>query len=294
MKKFDIAIVGGDKRTACMASVFARKGYSVTCFGTMKIPVDNRVHHSPTLQDAVTGAPIIVGGIPFEKKGCLYFEEALPPIPLTELQRMLRKHHKIFGGVIPEDFRSICEKRKISCYDFMQEEPLTLFNAIATAEGAILEALLHKSTLLHQSRILVLGYGRCGKILADKLKGLSAHVTVSSAQAGELALASALGIDTLPLAALPQRIDCYEYVFNTIPATVLTRSCLEKMDSHALVVDIASNRVGVDYEAAALLKRNILFCPGLPGKYTSLSCAEQLTEFVIQKARRGLCNESEG
>ncbi len=283
MKKYDFAIVGGDKRTARMATVLSQKGYHVACFGTVESPSDNKIYYAHTLQETIINAPVIVCGIPFQKDGYLYFEKKLSPIPLTELQRMLRKHHKVFGGVIPEEFRNICEKRKINCYDFMKEEPLTIWNAVVTAEGAILEALLHKDTQIHLSKTLVLGYGRCGKVLANKLRGLSAYVTVCSNQSQELAYASSLGFRTLPLSELEHKIDRFEYVFNTIPATVLTRPCLEKMRTDCLMIDIASNRIGIDYEAANSLNKSALFCPGLPGKYASLSCAEQLADFVLTK-----------
>ncbi len=283
MKKFDFAIVGGDKRTAHMATLLAKRGYNVIRFGTAENPIDNKIYTASTFQEAITNAPVIVCGIPFQKDGYLYFEKQLSPIPLTELQRMLRKHHTVFGGVIPEDFRTVCESRTISCFDFLQAEPLTIMNAVATAEGAILEALLHKDTQLHLSKTLVLGYGRCAKVLADKLKGLSAQVTVCSEQAQELAYASSLGFRTLPLLELPKKINHFEYIFNTIPTMVLTRPCLEKMRQDSLIIDIASNRVGVDYEAADSLQRTALFCPGLPGKYACLSCAKQLVEFVLKK-----------
>lgn len=283
MKKTDFAVIGGDMRTACMAAELLRRGYDVICYGTLATSVDDKISHATTLKEALGKAPNIICGIPFEKKDCLYFEKALSPLPITELQRHLRKHHRLFGGVIPPAFKAVCEKRKISCFDFMEEEPLTIYNAIATAEGAILEALSHKDTQLHQSKVLVLGYGRCGKVLADKLKGLSADVTVSSARPIELASATALGFHTLPLSDLPQQIYPFEYIFNTIPATVLTGECLAETDANVLIVDIASNRIGADYEMAAELNRKILFCPGLPGKYAAQSCARQLTDFVINK-----------
>lgn len=281
MKKYDIAVVGGDKRTACMASVLANKGYEVLCYGTLSLPVTEKLYHAATLKEALLKAPVIVCGIPFSKRDCLYFETDLPEIPLTELQRLLRKSHTIFGGVITEDFKRVCAKRNIHCFDFMSEEPLTLYNAIATAEGAILEALLHSSTQLHQSNVLVLGYGRCGRVLAQKLAGLSANVTVCSASPIELATAISLGFRTLPLSELTQNIHQFEYLFNTIPATILTQECLTEMQPDSLIIDIASNRIGVDYEAATLLNRNVLFCPGLPGKYASVSCAEKMAEFVL-------------
>ena len=281
MMKYDIAVIGGDRRTSCMAGVFAKKGYRVICYGILKIPADNKIFYAHSLKEAVINAPVIVCGIPFEKQGNLYFEEAVPDISLTELQRLLRKNQKIFGGVISEDFRRLCEDREIGCYDFMKEEPLTIFNAVATAEGAILEALLHKDTQLHKSETLVVGYGRCGKVLADKLKGLSAQVTVCSTQANELALADSMGFNTLHLSKLPQKINKFEYLFNTVPAKVFTKKCLENMIPDSIIIDIASNRVGIDYEVADALKRQVFFCPGLPGKYAGQSCAKRLAEYVL-------------
>lgn len=283
MKKYDFAIVGGDKRTASMAQVFALKGYEVVCYGTAENPCHEKIHYALTLQEAVSKAPVIVCGIPFAQEDALYFTDNSIHVPLTELQRMLRKMHKIFGGVISEDFRRGCEKRGIDCYDFMLDEPLAIYNAIATAEGAILEALLHKNTHLHQSNVLVLGYGRCGRVLADKLSGLSARVTVCSKQHQELASAEALGFSVMPLAKLPKSIKRFEYIFNTIPSTVLTENVLRNMKADSLIIDIASNRVGADYVTAENLNRKILFCPGLPGKYAPFSCAENLADFVLNK-----------
>ncbi len=285
MLKFDVAIIGGDKRTSCMATVFAKQGYHVICFGTAQIPAHDKIYNANSLKEAIENATIIVGGIPFEKKGHLYLEAHLPEITLTELQRLLRKHQKIFGGVIPEDFRRLCEEREIGCYDFMKDEPITIFNAIATAEGAILEALINKDTQLHQSKTLVLGFGRCGKVLAHKLKGLSALVTVCSSQSKELAMAASLGFDTLPLSQLRKEINHYEYLFNTIPATVLTKPRLENVSKEAIIIDIASNQIGLDYEAAKALNLNIHFCPGLPGKYAALTCAQRLAKYVINKSQ---------
>lgn len=289
MTKYDIAIIGGDRRTACMVSILAEMGYRIICFRTVKMTysqtVRAKIFYTDSLREALDSAPVIVGGIPFIKSDSLYCEESstTSDISIAELQRCIHRQQKIFAGVIPESFRHTCEEREIICYDFMLDEPMTLYNAISTAEGAILEALLHKGTNLHMSDTLVLGYGRCGKILADRLNGLHACVTVCSNDDNELALACALGFNTLHLSKLWQNICQFEYIFNTIPACVLNRKCLEKMSRNAIVIDIASNKVGVDYEAAQHLNINIHFCPGLPGKYAGESCARYLTDFVIKR-----------
>lgn len=273
MAEYDIAVVGGDKRTAYMIPFFREKGYRVIGYkvyrnNDMEIKADG---YADSLKQAVESASVVVGGIPIEKKGIL---------SLRELSRHIRKHHKIFGGVIPDAFRQECSERGIDCYDFMKDESIAIFNAVATAEGAILEAMLHKQTNIHHSRTLVLGYGRCGKVLCDKLKGLSAMVSVCGNSAPELAMAEALGIDVLPLKKLGEKIGEFEYIYNTIPAIVLGEEILEKVDDDALIIDIASGRGGLDYKEAEE-KVNALHCLGLPGKYAAKVSAQKLSEYVM-------------
>lgn len=279
MNQYDIAILGGDGRIACMAPIFASQGFRVICYGTTEA---SRAASASSLREALDTAGVVICGIPFTKEGNLYCENQSVNIPLAELQRCLRKHQKLFGGVIPADFRRLCEEREIGCYDFMLEEPLTLFNAVATAEGAILEALIHKETLLHKSDCLVLGYGRCGSLIAQRLRGMQAHVTVGAGKALELAQAETKGFDTLPLARLPLEISRFDYIFNTIPACYLNAACIRQMRRDVLVIDIASGKTGLDYSFARDLPLNIRYCPGLPGKYASISCGEQLVKYVLR------------
>lgn len=285
----DVCILGGDRRTAYMAPIFQREGCRVLCYGT-RIPEPEETEignqailkdfFAPSLKAAVAGAGTIVCGIPFEKNGFLYCQDRLQ-IPLPELQRCLRKRQKVFGGILPEDFRRHCEERAIKCHDFMQDEPLTLFNAVATAEGAILEALAHKEALLHQSNCLVLGFGRCGSLIAERLRGLCASTYVSARSSTALALAEAKGYHGIPLSRLAEYVSRFDYIFNTIPACYLGEQCLPRVRRDCLIIDVASGKTGVNYEMAKELSLHALFCPGLPGKYAAQSCAERLVKFVL-------------
>lgn len=276
MAEYDIAVIGGDKRTAYMIPFFMERGYRVIGYkiyhkNDMEIEADG---YADSLKQAVESAKDIVGGIPIEKKGI---------VNLKELSRHIRKHHKIFGGVMPEAFRQECSERGIVCYDFMKDESIAVFNAVATAEGAVLEAMLHKQTNIHHSRTLVLGYGRCGKVLSEKLKGLSAYVTVCANNGLELALAEAFGMDVLPLGNLAGRIGEFEYIYNTIPALVLDEGMLKEVGKETLIIDIASGRGGLDYKEAEERRIKALHCLGLPGKYAGQVSAKRLSEYVIGK-----------
>lgn len=185
--------------------------------------------------------------------------------------------------MIPEAFRQECDERGIRCYDYMKDESIAVFNAVATAEGAILEALFHKDTNIHRSNTLVLGYGRCGMVLAQKLKGLSAFVTVCGKSPVELARAEAMGMEILSLDCLAEKAGNFEYIYNTIPALVLEEGILAKMQKDALIIDIASGKGGVDYQAAERLDVEALHCLGLPGKYAGKISAKRLAEYVLDK-----------
>ncbi len=276
MAEYDIAVVGGDKRTAYMVPFFREMGYRVICYKTSRIKgmAAEADGTAESLKQAVDSAEIIVGGIPMEKKGIVH---------IRELSRHLRRHHKVFGGVIPEAFRQECDERGIRCYDYMKDESIAVFNAVATAEGAILEALYHKDTNIHRSSTLVLGYGRCGMVLAQKLKALAAFVTVCGSNPMELARAEAMGMETLFLDRLEETAGKFEYVYNTIPALVLAEHVLEEMQKDVLIIDIASGKGGVDYQAADRLGLDALHCLGLPGKYAGKTSAKRLTEYVADK-----------
>ena len=93
MAKYDIAILGGDRRTACMAPVFAEKGYRVLCFRTVDIPcspsIKSKLAFTDSLREALDSAPVIVGGIPFAKSDALYCETEASDsaVSLSELHR---------------------------------------------------------------------------------------------------------------------------------------------------------------------------------------------------------------
>lgn len=285
MEDFHIALLGGDARTAYMLPYFLEKGYRVICYGTKQLPEENEnmITYAKTLNEAVGRSRVIVGGIPFIKADKLFFLQDKPDTEVEELCRILRKEQKVFGGVIPKDFMETCIEREIACYDFMKDEPLAVFNAVATAEGAILEALKNKNTNIHGSKTLVLGYGRCGRVLAGKLKGLGAKVTVCSRCEVELAIAETVAFQTLPLNDLKENIQKYEYIFNTIPAVLLHRDMLKRMRRDVLLIDIASGEGGIDYVSAEKLGIQCKHTLGLPGKYAPKISAKGLVDFVIRK-----------
>ncbi len=264
-----------------MAPYLIERGYKVACYGTAYLP-EGKVELFTSPQEALAESACVVCGIPFLKQGAVYMERELPSVTEEEFFHSLREGQKVFAGVIGGKFREQCASKSVACYDFTDDHSYAIFNAIATAEGAILNALQHQNTNIHGSQCLVLGYGRCGKVLVDKLEGLKANITVCSRNQEELAYASAYGTDTFFLEELPQRVAGYEYIFNTIPAVVITKEILLHMRKDSLIIDIASGKGGVEYDAAWGLSIAAKHCLGLPGKYAPKVSAQALVE-IMQK-----------
>lgn len=292
MEKIRIAVVGGDTRLAYIVPYLARKGCIVTCYGTESIPEKSGISYcfAGSLKEAVAESEVIVCGIPFARGDEVYTNLALPDMEINYFCECLKEGQRLFGGVLPKYVRDICRKKQVLYYDFMEDESLAVFNAVATAEGCVLTALKEQPTNLHRSRCLVLGYGKCGRVLADKLKGLSAEVTVCARKEGALSYAEAAGMKKLPLAELSEKAEGFEYIFNTIPFVVITEEVLKNMQKSCLIVDIASGKGGVDYEAAKRLGVKALLCPGLPGKYAPKASACGMGEFVMRKIMNIIIN----
>lgn len=70
------------------------------------------------------------------------------------------------------------ERRDIHYLDFMKDEIVTEENAVATAEGVIAELVNHSPYNIEEAKIIVTGYGCCGRAVAARLKALGARVTV--------------------------------------------------------------------------------------------------------------------
>ena len=284
MKLYDIALIGGDARTAYMEMYFEKSGYSTICYGTEKIDGDDHVvNYAKSLKEAVEQARVVVGGIPLFKGGLLNAKEKIEAVTEDDLLKFMRKDQQLFGGVIPKDFVKKCIENNIHCHDFMKDEDFVIFNTIATAEGTILEAINNQKTNLHGSDGLVLGYGRCAKVLAEKLRGMGQRVTVCARKQSALAQADAFGLDTMHLDDLKKNIGNYEYIYNTVPAALLKEELLINMRKDAIILDIASAPGGVDYETAKGLGIKALHLPGLPGKYAPKISAKVIVEHVIRE-----------
>ena len=279
---YDFAIIGGDKRQVYMANELIARNFSVIVYGLQDPLLDLSCTAADSLADAIASGQIILTPIPVSKDGRnILAHNAKPDLTVDQLCSFLTAGHKLFGGCLTKEMKKICESKDIFYLDFMDQEEIVLFNTIATAEGTIAEAILGSNSNLHGSSCMILGFGRCARTLAEKLKGLCGSIDIAARSPIALAAANAASFGSVPLSRLDEKIDGYDYIFNTIPSLIITRELLMKTNPNVVIIDISSAPGGVDFNASKELYRNARLCLGLPGKYAPKASADFLIDYLL-------------
>lgn len=262
---FQIAVIGGDKRLEYLSEQLEHKGYWIS-----------------NAKESIGEADAVIAPVPFSKdKKYLFSDRQEQKLSIEEFCRSIQKGQMVFGGNIPEQVKkSILEKEAAFC-DLMEIDEVAKKNAVATAEGSIAEAIRLSDRNLSESQCLVLGYGRCGKVLAEKLKGIGALVTVAARREKQCSKALEQGMYAFYLEELEEKIREYDFIFNTIPAMVLDAEKLCQVNRGAVIVDIASKPGGTDFDTCGKLKIPNILALGLPGKYSPKTSAEILLEAIM-------------
>lgn len=293
---YDFGIIGGDLRQVYMAQILAEQGYRVCVYGLCKeisqdmqtnVKSGEPILCEKSMADAVQKSGIIIAPIPMTKnKKDLNNQAGKDDLGLNELAEALKEGQYFFAGCIPDGFQDKAADNGVVCCDFMKKEELAIYNSIATAEGAIAEAIQKSPLNLHRSECLVLGYGKCGKTLAAYLKGMFCRVTVCARRPDVRSEASILADEVISFDDIPDNLKQYSFIFNTIPNMIMDRSLLMSVKKQAIIIDIASAPGGVDFTAAKELGIPAWLCPGLPGKYAPESSARAMTDVLMQEMQQ--------
>ena len=168
----------------------------------------------------------------------------------------------------------------IEIIDIMKREELAVLNTISTAEGTIEIIIANTNKIIHGSKILILGFGRIGKVLARKLAGLSAKVTCAARKDEDLAWIRAYGHMETNINTIGENLSEFDVIINTVPHLILTEEKIQYVRDDCLLVDLASNPGGIDKKATKDKKLKLLWALALPGKVAPVTTAEFIKDTV--------------
>lgn len=287
-----IGLLVCDLRQLYMARYLADKGFflhlicseSMNCQKDFKekllelINIGSNIRVTYDIDEIIDISNIIVTPVPFNKI-CEFI--TIPKFISKINEKDDLSTFLLYAGLLDKESQDLLNNSNIKYIDYSKSEKLAIYNSISTAEGIIAEAIIAKNTNLHHSKVLVLGYGKCGKTLAWKLKNLDAKVTVCARKEEDLESAYSMGLNAINLHNLIMEINKYDYIFNTIPINILNEELLSKVNPECVILDIASNPGGVDKNAALRHKISVRHILGIPGKYAPKSSGEEMAKELI-------------
>lgn len=245
----NISIVGGDLRIIRLAEMYAQEGKNVYIYGLEKYFLESNLPNielCQSLKEAVINSDIVISGMPFSKNG----ENVNAPfsssqIKIKDLKNELNNKTFIAGG-IPKDFYD----EKIKNIDLLQIDELTILNAIPTVEGAIKIAIEEREETIHESNVLICGFGRIGKILCNRFKALGANVYCAARKDTDLAWIREKRYFPLRYVELCDYAPKFNIVINTVPTIIIKEKELDCLNKDVLIIDVASVPGGIDKEYA--------------------------------------------
>lgn len=278
MSRFKFGILGGDLRYKILFDMLKDDGYQVCSYCNNCINCGEK-----DFKELLSGTDVIISPIPFTKDNTNVFLNDCKEIKIEKLfSDMCKNDIKVMiGGVISDKVRECAAHYGIRVFDFFEYEAVAVANAIPTAEGAIQTAMDSSDITIFNSKCLVFGYGRCGKVLAKALKGLGANVFVTFRNERDEAYIKAFGYNSINLYGAKNYANDFDFLFNTIPAPIIEKGLIKKLKKSCIIIDLAQAPGGVDYNFAREQNIKAFYCPGLPGRVAPTTAAKILKDAVL-------------
>ena len=265
-------IIGGDVRFFYLARLFEDAGNEVFCFGFEK--AESGIKKCNDIIDA----DCYILPLPVEKSGgVLNAPLSETEINIHEILFDIPDGSLFFGGKISGKTKNSDQCRGLELYDYMQRPDFTVGNAALTAEAALWLLMNECDTALYGKNVLVIGYGRIGRILSQRLKAMNTKVGVMSRNPEVRAIAGALGYRPL---SPKENISGYDIVINTAPGSVLPEGALSALEKDAVLLELASAPGGISRAEAAEFGLNFIAAQGLPAKYSPKSAAKLIYDSI--------------
>lgn len=281
--KYKFLVLGGDLRSVRLAQMLSDDDHKVFSFGQERsdeIIDDDRIERCNSLKAGLDKAQIIVAPVPFSNNG----ESINTPFSDEKIRiEDLLKTNKgklLVGGNISEEIRKKLSEKYVDVIDLMKRDELAILNTIATAEGTMEVAISNTDKIIQGSKVLILGFGRVGKIVASKFSRLSAIVTCAARKISDLAWIQAYGFRSLDINDMLYDLKDFDIIINTVPQTIINERELKHMNSDVLLIDLASAPGGIDSKAAVNMGLKFVWALALPGKVAPSSSAKFIKETI--------------
>lgn len=282
MATSSIAILGGDLRQGHAAEYLHACGWQVSCSHTQPFPWNSNIVLENSIPNALAQADVALLPTPFSKDGKHLFQadSAMPPCLLTELWDSMSPGQTIASYSLPQHHADILEGKGCSVFLFGQLPVFSRENALLTAEGLLSEIIRLTPFSLSSARILLLGYGCCGKAIGSLLHPLCRSIYLVERDLDKQTMAEKKGICPVQEQDFQTVLPHCDMVINTVPAAVMEPGQIRQLPGSCHIFDIASSPFGFPADTAEKYLLPYFRLPGLPGKFSPAASGEAIGKII--------------
>ena len=188
---------------------------------------------------------------------------------LEHILSKLPEHICVIGGNL--DHAALKGYLKI---DLLQDDVYLAQNAAITADCALRIAASRLPVAFQGCPVLILGWGRIGKCLANLLKALGADVTIAARKPADRAMIQAFGFSSVNPNKLDPVLGNFRILFNTVPAPVLSEAQVFRCRPDCIKIELASVR--------GIAGSQVIPANGLPGKTVPETSGTLIANSIIR------------
>ncbi len=279
-----IAVLGGDDRELILVSELVRSGATVVVAGFPREKVCHGAFVVNSTEQACKDIEVLILPLPgTNEKGVIRAVYSEQVLLLTEKSiASMGSNALVIIGSARNFLKEWAKKYNFKLMEIVEMDELAILNSIPTAEGAVQIAMEETGITIHGSKTCVIGFGRVGITMARTLKALGSDVTVVARNPGQLARAYEMCCHRAGYEDLHDIMNHTDIVFNTVPSMILDSSVLKYANPDMLIIDLATQPGGTDFEAANTFGLKAILAPGLPGKVAPVYAGKILASVIPQ------------
>lgn len=186
-------------------------------------------------------------------------------------------------------FENIIEKFGIKSYSYLEDLQFQLINTILSVEGSISDLIANTDFSLYNAKVLILGYGKIGKILSKHLKKMGSEIVIACRDQKDIISAYMNEYKVVNINDISNKcLSTVNIIVNTIPVNILTDNQLTKINNSCYFLDVASKPGALLSEQNKQIKFKFKQLLGIPGLYSPKSAAKAIYSSLKTFLRGGV------
>ncbi|KAB7666282.1 dipicolinate synthase subunit DpsA [Bacillus sp. B1-b2] len=280
-----LLIIGGDLRQVEVVNILAPRldkiylvGFDLTSF-----PYSN-VHQVQLEEVSFSKVNSILLPIPgIHEDGIVETKFSNKKILFTkELLEQTKPDCTIYSGIITPYLAQITKQTNRKIAAIFDRDDVAILNSIPTAEGALMLAIQHTDITIHQSQVIVLGFGRVGMTVARLFASVGALVSVYARKQEHIARITEMGLTAITPSTLEGSLTQQNIIINTVPSLILTSTLIKKLSLSSFIIDLASKPGGTDFDSAKEHQIKTIWPLGLPAKVAPKTAGKIIGQVLLE------------